>query len=86
MKLKKPDPQEWTQRAKPEKGNRRTRRIALIFPQATADRLFLLARLDGVSVNHELETMTEAEYARRLADPAARAAIRAIAKKPEAEE
>lgn len=75
--------QEWTQRAKPQKGNPRTRRIALIFSPQKADRLVLLARLNGVSVNHQVELMTDAEYAAKLADPKTKALIKALAKQSE---
>jgi len=76
--------QEWTQRAKPRKESPRTRRIALIFSPQQADRLILLARLNGVSVNHQVELMTDAEYSARLADPKTKALIKALAKQSEA--
>ena len=76
--------QEWTQRAKPKKGSRRTRRITLSFAPEMADRLILLARLNGVSVNHLVETMTEAEYKAALADPKTKTLIKALAKQSEA--
>lgn len=72
-------PKEWTQRAKPNpKG--RTRRIGAIFSYTTANRLLLLSRLDGVSVNHELEQLIEAEYNNRMQDKTTAAAIKALEK------
>lgn len=73
-------PREWTQRAKPAEAGRRTRRIGLIFLPEVADRLVTLARIDGVSVNHEVEMLTEAEYKRRKADPETADAIAALEK------
>lgn len=73
-------PREWTQRAKPAEGGRRTRRIGLIFLPEVADRLVTLARVDGVSVNHEAERMVNAEYSRRMADKTAADAIAALEK------
>ena len=73
-------PREWTQRAKPAEGGRRTRRIGLIFLPEVADRLVTLARLDGVSVNHEAERMVNAEYSRRLTDENAAKIIAALEK------
>ena len=81
MKTPKPGektPREWTQRAKPAEGGRRTRRIGLIFLPETADHLGTLARMDGVSVNHEAELLTEAEYSRRLNDKEAAKLIEAL--------
>lgn len=68
---------DWTQRATPE-GTRRSRRITLCVTPAMADRLFILARIDGVSVNHEVELMIDAEYTRRKDDPAAADVIKAL--------
>lgn len=76
--------QEWTQRAKPKNGTRRNRRITLSFAPEMADRLFLLARFNGVSVNHLVELMTEAEYKSTLANPKTKALIKALAKQSEA--
>lgn len=75
---------EWTQRAKPKKGTRRNRRITLSFAPEMADRLALLARFNGVSVNHQVELLTDAEYKARLADPKTKALIKALAKQSEA--
>jgi len=68
----------FTQRATPAEGGKRTRRIMLTFPPALADRLGILARVDGVSVNHEAERLTEAEYTRRMNDPATAEVIKAL--------
>ena len=46
----------------------------------TADRLATLAQMDGVSVTHTVEQMTDAEYSRRLDDKNAALMIRAIEK------
>ena len=77
-KLKETTPKiNWTQRTKPA-NTKRSRRITLSVTPELADRLIMLARIDRVSVNHEVELMTEAEYSRRLADPAAAELIRAF--------
>ena len=68
---------EWPQRAKPAGRNRR---IATLFKSETADHLLLLARVDGKSVNHELETIVDGEYTRRMQDPAFATAAKALAK------
>ena len=70
----------FTQRATPAEGGKRNRRITLTFTPALADRLGILARADGVSINHAAEMLVEAEYTRRLADPNAAALIQAIEK------
>jgi hypothetical protein len=67
----------WTQRTMPGE-TRRSRRITLSVTPAMADRLVMLARLDGVSVNHEVELMADAEYTRRLENPNSAALIRAF--------
>jgi len=69
----------WTQRSKPGK-IRRSRRLTLSVTPITADRLAVLARMDGVSVTHTVEQMTDAEYSRRLDDKNAATLIRAIEK------
>ena len=69
----------WTQRTKPA-NTKRSRRITLSVTPEMADRLITLARIDGVSVNHKVEQMTEAEYTRRLNDPDAAALIKAFEK------
>jgi hypothetical protein len=76
--------QEWTQRAKPKKGSTRSRRIALMFSPELADRLVLMARMNGVSVNNEVETLVEREYTRLRTDPKTKALIKALAKQSEA--
>ena len=73
----------FTQRATPAEGGKRNRRITLTFTPALADRLGILARADGVSINHAAEMLVEAEYTRRLADPNAAALIQAIEKQVE---
>jgi len=69
----------WTQRSKPGK-IRRNRRLNLSVTPITADRLATLAQMDGVSVTHAIELMTDAEYSRRLDDKNAATMIRAIEK------
>lgn len=69
----------WTQRSKPGK-IRRNRRLNLSVTPITADRLATLAQMDGVSVTHTVEQMTDAEYSRRLDDKNAATLIRAIEK------
>lgn len=69
----------WTQRSKPGK-IRRNRRLNLSVTPITADRLATLAQMDGVSVTHAIELMTDAEYSRRLDDKNAATLIRAIEK------
>jgi len=77
-KLKETTPKiNWTQRTKPA-NTKRSRRITLSVTPELSDRLVMLARIDRVSVNHEVELMTEAEYSRRMADPAAAELIRAF--------
>ncbi len=76
--------QEWTQIAKPKKGSTRSRRIALMFSPELADRLVLMARMNGVSVNNEVETLVEREYTRLRTDPKTKALIKALAKQSEA--
>ena len=70
----------FTQRATPAEEGKRNRRITLTFTPALADRLGILARMDGVSINHAAEMLVEAEYTRRLKDKDAAALIRAIEK------
>lgn len=69
----------WTQRSRPGK-IRRNRRLNLSVTPITADRLATLAQMDGVSVTHAIELMTDAEYSRRLDDKNAATLIRAIEK------
>lgn len=67
----------WTQRSKPGK-IRRNRRLNLSVTPITADRLATLAQMDGVSVTHAIELMTDAEYSRRLDDKTKAKIMRAI--------
>lgn len=69
----------WTQRSKPGK-IRRNRRLNLSVTPITADRLATLAQMDGVSVTHAIELMTDAEYSRRLDDKTKAKIMRAIEK------
>lgn len=68
----------FTQRATPAEGGKRNRRITLTFTPALADRLGILARADGVSINHAAEMLVEAEYTRRLKDKDAAKLIEAL--------
>ena len=67
----------WTQRSKPGK-IRRNRRFNLSVTPITADRLAILAQMDGVSVTRTIELMTDAEYSRRLDDKAKAKIMRAF--------
>lgn len=70
----------FTNRAKPAEGSRRNRRITLTTTPEQAERLRILATLDGVSVNHEIEILADAEYTRRMKDKTAADAIAALEK------
>lgn len=67
----------WTHHAKAN-GTRRTRRIEMRMRPETAGKLMFLARLNGCSATHAVETMIEAEYEKRQHDPKAPSIMRAL--------
>lgn len=67
-------------RAKPAEGSRRNRRVTFITTPELADKIRILATLDGVSVNHEIEILADTEYTRRMEDKTAADAIAALEK------
>lgn len=67
----------WAHHAKAN-GARRTRRIAMRMRPETAGKLQFLAKLDGCSATHAVESMIDAEYEKRQHEPKAPAIMRAL--------